>query len=234
MDSAHGASFPFWVGSEYTTIQRALLRFKIQPLRSTVKSVAGSSTTTSSGGGGTSTSASGGSSSPTSASGGAGTQTANTSISWSGSDSSMQIPSGANHYHGIGATFHSHPVVIPGHTHSVSVPSHTHNVDIPDHTHALTPNISTVYGIFEESGANTLALADLVIKLNGGPDRSSSVVSIGSGWYELDITDDLVDAAFRPVQEANSIAVTTASATKTARLEAQLTIRGVIQAVNYD
>ena len=89
-----------------------------------------------------------------------------------------------------------------------------------------------VYGIFEESAGNTLELANLVIKLNGGADLNSSVVDIGNGWYELDITDPLTDAVFRPSQTNNEIAVTTATA-KTARLEAQLTIRGVVQAVAY-
>jgi len=88
------------------------------------------------------------------------------------------------------------------------------------------------YGIFEESGANTLVLANLVIKLNGGADLNASVVDISNGWYELDITDDLVDAVFRPAQENNEIAITTATA-KSARIEAQITVRGVVQAVAY-
>jgi hypothetical protein len=124
---------------------------------------------------------------------------------------------------------HTHPVYIPNHTHSV--PAHTHST--PDHTHYFTPAISVTYGIYEESGANTLALADLVIKLNGGADLRSAVVDIGGGWYELDFSDDLVDAAFRPTQESNTIDITSAVA-KTARIEAQITIRGVVQAVNYD
>jgi hypothetical protein len=88
------------------------------------------------------------------------------------------------------------------------------------------------YGIFEESGANTLSIANLVIKLNGGSDLNASVDDIGNGWYELDITADLVDEVFRPAQENNEITITTAIA-KTARIEAQVTIRGVVQAVAY-
>ena len=125
---------------------------------------------------------------------------------------------------------HKHVLVIPPHTHSVSVPNHTHST--PNHTHSLTPNITMVYGIYEESGANTLALADLIIKLNSGADLIASVVDISNGWYELDITDALTDAVFRPSQENNEIAITTA-VVKTARIEAQLTIRGVVQAVAY-
>lgn len=227
LDNAKGASFRFWLGDEYTSIQRAVLRFRIQPLRSTVKSVAGSSTTTSSGGG--STSGSGGSSSISSESGGAHDHQV-TSIPTSGSPSTLYV-NGGNLYNasGIPKTFRT-DMEATGHSHVINLPNHSHTT--PDHTHELTPNISMEYGIFEESGANTLALANLVIKLNGGSDLNASVDDIGNGWYELDITDNLTDAAFRPSQENNEIAITTATA-KTARIEAQITVRGVVQAVAY-
>jgi len=224
MDDAKGASFRFWLGDEYTSIQRAVVRFRIQPLRSTVKSVAGSSTTTSSGGG--STSGSGGSSAPTSESGPHNHRVtvynpaAGNPVYFDGSFLT------SNHAQNIFTTQSE----TPNHSHSVNVPAHTHST--PNHTHSLTPNISMQYGLFEESGANTLVLANLVIKLNGGTDLNASVVDIGSGWYELDVTDQLVDAVFRPSQENNEIAITTATA-KTARIEAQITIRGVVQAVAY-
>ncbi len=96
----------------------------------------------------------------------------------------------------------------------------------------MTPNVSMTYGIFEESGANTLALNDLVIKLNGGADLRVSVVDIGNGWYELDISDPLVNTVFRPKQTNNVITFST-SVAKKARIEAQLTVRGVVQAVAY-
>ena len=226
LDNAKGASFRFWLGDEYTSIQRAVLRFRIQPLRSTVKSVAGSSTTTSSGGG--STSGSGGSSAPTSS---GGDHAHGVPLYNGGSGQLVRFSGGALWV--VGGDGGSPPQVTldsPAHTHSVSIPSHTHST--PNHTHDLTPNISMEYGIFEESGANTLVLANLVIKLNGGADLNASVVDISNGWYELDITDDLVDAVFRPAQENNEIAITTATA-KSARIEAQITVRGVVQAVAY-
>lgn len=227
MDDAKDASFRFWLGDEYTSIQRAVLRFRIQPLRSTVKSVAGSSTTTSSGGG--STSGSGGGTSVASDGGGAHDHQV-TSIPVSGSPSTLSVNAG-NLYNnsGIPKTFRTDNEPT-GHTHNVTIPAHSHTT--PDHTHNLTPAINTVYGIFEESGANTLVLANLVIKLNGGADLNASVDDIGNGWYELDITADLVDAVFRPTQENNEIVISTATA-KSARIEAQITIRGVVQAVAY-
>ena len=227
MDDAKDASLRFWLGDEYTSIQRTVLRFRIQPLRSTVKSVAGSSTTTSSGGG--ATSGSGGSSSPTTASGGAHDHQV-TSIPTTGSPSTLYTNAG-NLYNASGTpkTFRTDMEAV-GHSHSATIPAHTHTT--PDHDHDLTPNITMQYGIFEESGANTLVLANLVIKLNGGADLNASVDDIGNGWYELDITADLVDAVFRPTQENNEIVISTATA-KTARIEAQITIRGVVQAVAY-
>lgn len=249
LDNSKGASFRFWTGDEYTSIQRAVFRFRIQPLRSTVKSVAGSSTTTASGGG--STSGSDGGSSPTSASGGGSTPTSGTESTNHGHG--LSVASGtitydvglnnlgalvANGGYGGGtvnaiqknSTNHTHNVTVPAHTHSVSVPSHTHST--PNHTHTLTPSITMEYGIFEESAGNTLVLANLIIKLNSGADLIASVVDVGSGWYELDITDVLTDAVFRPSQANNEISITTATA-KTARIEAQLTIRGVVQAIAY-
>lgn len=232
MDDGHGASCRFWLGQEYTTIQRAVLRFRVQPLRSTVKSVGGDSTSTSSGGGGTSTSASGGG----------------------------QTAEGGGHLHNCPVTGGISPdselgFVVDGpyiglissrsgddgkifqvgvntnHEHSIS--AHTHSVTIPDHTHDVTAAVTMEYGIFEETSANTLELEDLVIRLNGGSDLSDDVVSIGSGWYALDLTGNgLTDDYSRPVQESNEITFTTA-VEKTARIEAQLTVRGVVQAVAF-
>jgi hypothetical protein len=241
MDDAHGASLRFWIGDEYTSLSRVLLRFRVDPLRSTVKSVAGLSITTNAGGGGTSasggagTSGSGGGSSPTSSSSGAHYHNVQATP---GSGSALTA-SGGTLYTGAGTpqTFptqyesasHSHSVTVPDHTHTV--PDHTHTIN--DHTHEIEPEILMVYGIFEESVANTLSLSNLVIQLNNGDDLCPLVSDIGNGWYQLDITSELTDVVFRPRQENNEIAITTATA-KTARIEAQITIRGVVQAVAYD
>jgi len=226
LDNSKGASFRCWLGDEYTSIQRAVMRFRIQPLRSTVKSVAGQSTTTSSGGG------------STSGSGGAATPTTNATphghaISVINGVVGKQVYFDGLFFRSAAATGTAQTQTeLPagGHTHNVSVPAHTHTT--PNHTHDLTPNITMAHGIYEESSGNTLALSNLVIKLNGGADLRASAVSLGEGWYEIDITDELVDSVFRPSQENNEIAITTAVA-KTARIEAQITIRGVVQAVAY-
>lgn len=255
MDDGSGASFRFWIGDEYTSLQRCVLRFRVQPLRSTVKSVAGISVTTNAGGastsgsggattsgsGGATTSGSGGGGSPTSGSSSAGhTHTSNLQNSTSGN--AVTYGSGNLNVSGGGAIIsnsstadHTHSVTISDHSHSID--SHTHDIDshthtTPDHTHLLEPEILMVYGLFEESPANTLELANLIIKLNYGSDLLANVLDIGNGWYELDLTEEITDEVFRPLQTNNEIAITTVIA-KTARIEAQITIRGVVQAVAY-
>jgi hypothetical protein len=249
LDSVHSASFRFWLGAEYTTIQRSLLRFRIQPLRSTVKSIGTSSTTTSAGGASSPTSSSGGSSTPTSSSGGGQTSSTggshqhftslpggygNTTVEWyaSGGEIIPVTPSASGLSLPTGVSG-SHTHTVDNHTHSVSVPAHTHSISVPDHTHTLTPTLNTEYGIFEESGANTLALADLAISLNGGGNLAGQVVDIGGGWYSLDLTAALVNSVYRPNQENNEVVISTAVANKTCRIEAQLTTRAVVQAVAY-
>lgn len=231
MDNSKGVSFRFWLGDEYTSIQRAIMRFRIQPLRSTVKSVAGTASTTENGGGSTQTSSSGGGQTATGGSHLHNTEVINmapnvTDIGWAKSGGFVNPVS--NGGPSAGAIFQVG--VNSSHSHTIS--PHTHDVNIPPHSHQFTPQITMQYGIFEESAGNTLAKANLVIKLNGGSDLNASVVDIGNGWYELDITDPLTDAAFRPRQENNEIAITTATA-KSARIEAQITVRGVVQAVAY-
>jgi hypothetical protein len=226
IEDGHPATLPFWVGAEYTSINRALLRFRISPLRSPIKTVAGESTTTESGGG--STSGSGGASTPTSTA----TPHGHPITIYNGSPGSLVYFSGGLLYSPGGTGQITTRVETPSHTHNVSVPNHTHTT--PDHSHTLTPEISVDYGVFDESAGNTLDIDDLVIKLNGGSDLSGDVESLGSGWYELDVTEGLVDSAFRPKQEANEIAFSTSTADKTARIEMQLQIRGVVQAVAYE
>jgi len=223
MDNSNSSSFRFWLGDEYTQISQAVFRFKIQPLRSTVKSVAGASTTTASGGG------------HTSGSGGGETAVGGSHQHWIDIyndtftyDLGIRTSAGLAGLYASGGGAQLEVGTSASHDHTIS--AHTHSVS--NHTHTLTPEINTVYGIFEESGANTLVIGNLVLKLNGGADLAGSVVSLGNGWYGLDISDDLVDSVFRPAQENNELVISTATA-KTARIEAQLTIRGVVQAVAY-
>lgn len=231
MDDTHSLTEAFWFGTEVSSIRNIILRFKIDPLRSTIKTVSGSSTTTNSGGG--STSGSGGASTPTSASNGDHFHT-------------IGVGSGGTITHDIQAIISGGVVLLRGvpsvsgvpiiqtqgsvgaHTHNVSIPNHTHTT--PNHTHTLTPVISTVYGIFEESAGNTLTQSDIIIKING-TTYSGSVTSIAGGWYQADITSLLVDSASFPNQPNNAIEYST-SVAKTAQITTSLAIVDIVQAVS--
>ena len=207
MDNSKPAVIDFWLGREVLNVIQVALRFRIDPLRSTVKSVAGNTTTSSSGGGGTQTSSGGGSSTVSSGS------------------SLLQhqhfVPSAPPSWSYMNSQFHNH---------SVSVPSHSHSVDIPEHSHNVTPSINTQYGVYEASSAETLLEAHLVYQVNGG-DAIGRAVDIGGGWYEIDITD-LVSNGLnrRPLREANQLRISTAVG-RMATITGQLVVRTTIQAI---
>jgi hypothetical protein len=236
MDDTHSLTEAFWFGTEVSSIRNIILRFKIDPLRSTIKTVAGSSTTTNSGGG--STSGSGGG---TTQSSGTSAQAVNHAhpinmipgtgaytVTSNGVSGGLYTsdPSGVDVY--TGGAFDTSTGGLSNHTHNVTIPNHTHTT--PDHTHTLTPNISTVYGIFEESGANTLSQSDIIIKING-TTYTGSVTSIAGGWYEAEITSLLVDSAGFPNQANNAIEYST-SVAKTAQITTSLAIVDIVQAIS--
>jgi len=194
MDDVKAANFRFWLGDEYVRISQAIFRFRVQPLRSTVKSISGSSTTTD---------------------GSMHTHQIYIITGTEGEAVRVATDAGGDY---LVATGGDYLLTALG--------------DTPAHTHTLTPVLATVYGLFEETAGNTLAESNLVYKLNGGSDLGAGVSDIGNGWFELDLTAELVDSAGRPDQENNVLEISTATA-KTARIEAQLTVRGVVQAVAY-
>ena len=144
----------------------------------------------------------------------------------------VTIPS---HTHTVTIPSHTHDVTIPSHTHTVTVASHTHDVTIPSHTHTVTAAITTTYGIYRESAGNTLALADLEFRVNGGSwiSASSEASDAGDGWYSIDVTSLIQNATtLRPLYENNLIEMRGIVA-KTATIDAQLSIRNIIQAIAY-
>lgn len=212
MDDTNQADFYFWLGEDIAQVSQILLRFRVDPLRSTVRSVAGSST-----GSGASSTSNSGSSAP-----GTSNQNADHTHNESGSVTFVQ-----NSSH--------------GHT----VDSHTHNID---HTHTFTPGVSTTYGLFVQSSGNTYGHSgglatvsqiqtDIDIMV-GGSDRSASIVAeSASGWFKLDVTDWLIDAAtLRPSSAANVISFIKASgggSGKSAMIQFKLQVRCTVQSVAY-
>ena len=229
MDDDNDAIFYFWIGAEVTTLNQVLVRFRVDKLRSTVKSVAGSSTTTAGGGADTVTSASGGGQTAT----GGSREHLMTLFAGAG-DAATEYKHAAGLaalYGGAGLAANKSIESGVSASHSHTINAHTHGVTIGDHTHSLTPNITTVYGVFEDTAGNTLAVGDLTITVNGGSDLAGSVSSIGSGWYELDITDEVQNSAtLRQTQDDNDVTFGTAVA-KSAQIVSQISVRSVIQAI---
>lgn len=141
-----------------------------------------------------------------------------------------------SHTHSVTISSHTHSVTLSNHTHTVSIAAHTHTVTIAAHTHTVSPVISTVYGIYRESALNTYALTDLDYQVNGGGwlNCEDDAVSAGDGWYQIDITSLVMSATtFRPLQANNLFEIRSLTASKTATIDAQLSVRNTIQAIAY-
>ena len=225
----------FWLGDEVVQINQILWRFNLTPI------VAFSGTV----GGSTQASASGGSSTPT-----------------SDANSTTTTTGGSNHFHDVPYTdnaeveglgldsgggftdgtttsgggniatategVHTHDL---SHTHGVTIAAHQHNVDV-------AAALSTTYGIYRESAGNTFAIGDLEYRLNGGSWANlNGASSLGSDWYELDLTSALMDATtFRPNQALNDLEVrrkTAGATSKTAMLDSLLSVRNIIQSIAF-
>ncbi len=218
MDDANQSDFYFWLGEDIARVQQILLRFRVDPLRSTVRSVGGSST----GSGGASVTTTGATTSTTSS---VGTQSASHTHTFAGSPTNVE--SGA-------------------HNHTVTMNSHTHG-DI-DHDHTFTPSVAATYGLFVATSANTYGhtagaasvaqIQNDIDILVGGSDRSASIVAESTaGWFRLDVTDWLINATtLRPSAAANVMSFVKAAAGaagKSAQITYKLQVRCTVQSVNY-
>ena len=100
----------------------------------------------------------------------------------------------------------------------------------------LTSALTLDYGIYEESGANTYGYSDLDWTCNGDA-VTETPTSLGSGWYSLDLTDYVVAAdGVRPAAAANVVtaAIKTASeAGKTCQVTVQIERRFSVQPIAY-
>ncbi|MBK8772667.1 MAG: hypothetical protein IPM06_19880 [Rhizobiales bacterium] len=113
------------------------------------------------------------------------------------------------------------------HTHTG--PSHTHTG--PSHVHAA-PAITVTHGTWVESlSGNVSLIGDLSWRLNGGA-WLTAYTSLGSGWYRVDLAAFL-DAQKRPTTELNTVEFRTTGAGRACMLNAQITIRNIIQAVAH-
>ncbi len=170
LDDDTGATLYFFLGEETVSVNGVVVRFRTDKLRSTVKSVGGSSATTDSGGSSSPTTSSGGGATPTSSSGGGATPTSS-----SGGGSTPTTTSYApvtNHAHGLeitdltptgSALYYDTAVGLNAnlgtgdetggsttladlpltHDHDVTIDAHTHDVTIDAHTHDVTISAHT-------------------------------------------------------------------------------------------
>lgn len=218
MDDATNADFYFWLGEDVGPIKQLLLRFRVDELKSTVRSVAGSIMSS----GGSNTANSGGSA--------PGTDTENFGTLGTGPNLAAGDP-------------HAHDFTLPNHDHTVD--SHDHTIA---HDHTFTPVVSTTYGVYEQASGNTYGhsggsatLAQIQNDIDimvGGSDRSASVLSTAaSGWFELDVTSWLINSTTKmPTAAANLITFAKASggaANKSARIVFKLFVRCASQSLDY-
>ena len=100
----------------------------------------------------------------------------------------------------------------------------------------LTSALTLDYGIYEESGANTYGYSDLDWTCNGDA-VTETPTSLGSGWYSLDLTDYVVAAdGVRPATAANAVTVaikTASEAGKTCQVTVQIERRFSVQPIAY-
>lgn len=217
MDDATNADFYFWLGEDVGPIKQLLLRFRVDELKSTVRSVAGSST----GSGGSSTSNSGWTASP---------------AGYSGSQSVSHTHAETGTTTGVESANHQHYVTPSSHTHTID---HTHTfTPVVSTTYGVYEQASgNTYG--HSGGSATLAQIQNDIDIMvGGSDRSASVLSTAaSGWFELDVTSWLINSTTKmPTAAANLITFAKASggaANKSARIVFKLFVRCASQSLDY-
>lgn len=220
VDDTHNATLHFWLGEETTTVQSVIVRFRVDPLRSTVKSIAGASTTT------------GGGSSHTHTIPDHQHQTTIANTAVVDLPASFTIVGGNVVLNYAGASSGDKTLnTTPGGGNVTSGSNES------THTHTLTPVITSSYGVFDESGGNTYAATDLEWKTEA--DVSWTAVVIGdaisgaTGWYQIDITDN-ISADGRPTTAVNDVqfrVIAASHATKSAQLTVQIERRTSIQSI---
>ena len=239
IDDDYAANFHFWLGDETTTVSQILVRFRVDPFRSTAKTIGGTASgtvdipehahdveiaahthdipdhqhyITISGG-----------TDPTydvgfSAAGTAG------GLVHDASSSDFSLPTNSD---SGGTTSESGGAA----TVTSSDGGGQTGLEID-----ISSALSLEYGIYEDSSGNTYAATALEWLVNGGA-ASESPVSIGGDWYALDITDDVVGAdGQRPAQAANVVTVRVAEAYKSdkrCRVTARVQCRTSVQAIAY-
>lgn len=257
IDDDYSADLHFWLGDEVTTVSQVLLRFRVDPLRSTAKAIGGSATGT-----------------VDLPDHKHGVTTNNHTHSVSIGSHTHGVP---DHDHNFTISGGSDPTYPVGFGAAGTAGGLVHNASGSDFAYptdsdtggtttasggSSTPTssggggesltsadggavvgvevdisgaLALEYGIYEDSGANTYGAGSLEWLVNGVA-ATESPVSIGGGWYAFDITDDVIGAGNRPAQAANVVTVRVAAAAQTGKrcqVTARIQCRTRIQAIAY-
>lgn len=241
IDGDHGATFPFWISNATTQVNSVVLRFKLEQLRSTVKSVGGTAT-----------------GSVTLPNHQHPVTVSNHTHDVHVSSHSHDIPlDGDAASHGLARLVYFNPpdshlyydatggpaVGVTSSSGGSSTPTSASNggqtvtsggggsasVSLD-----LANAISAVYGIYEDP-TTAYTVSDLDWALNLAV-ISTTPTAIGAGWYELDLTSLATDPiTARPLASSNTLAVAVKSGSvvthKNVRITAQIEIRKVIQSI---
>lgn len=220
MDSDNAAELAFELGPEVSRVIQAVLRFRIDALRSPVKAVAGSVA------GSSASSESGGTHSHK-------VHVVDDSVPGTARLVYIDVTTTPNSLiSDVSAV--GQPTTLDVDT-TTSEGGHVH--DVPFELD-LSAAISTTYGVYDEDadngGANTLAEGDLVYKVAAnagayGSDLGGAVGGPTYEWYELDLTGQVADADGIPIGQAFQVQISTASSGKYATITGRLVLRTVIQ-----
>lgn len=221
IDDDYDADLRFWLGNETTSVNQVLIRFRVDPFRSTAKTVGGTVTGT--------------------------IDLPDHSHDIPDHQHNLKIignGAGALTYDigfGAGGTAGGvrHNINSTDWDWVTNADSGSTTSDDGGGQAGLAVDISAAlslqYGIYEDSSANTYAATDLEWLVNGVV-ASGSPAPVSDGWYTLDVTADVSSDDYRPVRADNTITVRIAAASKTnkrCQVTAQIERRTVIQAIAY-
>lgn len=214
VDDDHTATLWFWLGEETTTVQSVVVRFRVDPLRSTVKTVGGSASVAID------------ATVPdhvhhlTVIGNGVGALTYQVGYGAGGTAGGLR--------HNINSS-----------DHEIATDASDGGGEAITGTVDLSSAISAVYGVFDESGGNTYAVTDLEWKTLDDAGWTavdgSEAVSGAAGWYQVDITANVSDTdTFRPTRAANNIQFRVKAASyadKSVQITGQIERRTSIQSI---
>ena len=220
VDVNGGATFPFWLSRDTLTVNSVTLRFKLEKLRSTVRTIGGT------------------------ASGSVSIPSHSHSVSVPSHHHDVDIDSDAT-THGFARIMYFDPTTNnlyydqSGGSASAFTSQNGGGATVTSGSGGngtvsldISNALSAVYGVYEDPNP-AYVVSDLAWTVNGSP-FSATPSAIGDSWYEMDITSAIVNSTNgRPLTQSNTVAVSVSNpkADTHVRVTAQIEIRNVIQSI---